>query len=150
MRSKISILGAAYIHCQDLVSLQLALNQPLADFRQFSIFLPLFQHLLDSCWSRQNTLNTLKPLKANASFCSSLFEEAPYSVIDTRMGDFIDREAQLDDEEEEFDEELDGENGEARRKSVVGGKKQRDFEDSSEEEDDDDDEEAAKVCFTSW
>lgn len=66
------------------------------------------------------------------------------------MGDFIDREAQLDDEEEELDEGLDGENGEVRRKSVVGGKKQRDFEDSSEEEDDDDDEEAAKVCFTSW
>lgn len=140
MRSKISIFGAAYIHCQDLVSLRLALNQPLAGFNSS---LPLFQHFLDSCWPCQNTLNTLKNQRLFLLFI------VRGSSIDTRMGDFIDREAQLDDEEE-LDEELDGENGEVRRKLVVGGKKQRDFEDSSEEEDDDDDEEAAKVCSTSW
>ncbi|RPB09731.1 transcription elongation factor Spt6 [Morchella conica CCBAS932] len=61
------------------------------------------------------------------------------------LGDFIEREAQLDDEEE--DEELDDDLAGEHRKSGLNGKQKRqDPEDSSEEEDDDDDEEAAKIA----
>lgn len=93
----------------------------------------------------------LKHLKSQfVSLLYTIYRSSTSLKVVTRMGDFIDREAQLDDEEEEeLDEELEGVSGEVRRKLVVGGKKQRDFEDSSEEEDDDDDEEAAKVCFVS-
>lgn len=63
------------------------------------------------------------------------------------MGDFIDREAEMDDEDELDEEDFDEETGEARRNpDKSNAKKTRDFDDSSEEEDDDDDEEAAKVC----
>lgn len=94
-------------------------------------------------------------LNPSSSRDKSPFEEILHSrtnlTIVTSMSDFIDREAQLDDEEEEeeLEEELAGENGEVRRKPAVNGRKQRDFEDSSEEEDDDDEEEAAEVCLVS-
>jgi len=56
--------------------------------------------------------------------------------------DYLEREASLDVEDEEFNEET----GKERRKTANGKQKiAEDFEDSSEEEDDDDDEEAARV-----
>lgn len=66
--------------------------------------------------------------------------------MDTR--DYIDREASLDDDEDELvEEDFDPETGEVRRKQADGNKRRnKDFEDSSEEEDDDDDEEAERVC----
>ena len=64
--------------------------------------------------------------------------------------DYIEREASLDEEDDELaDEEYDDETGEVRSKKPTQKKKKQanDFEDSSEEEDDDDDEEAARVSF---
>ncbi|KAI5807109.1 SH2 domain-containing protein [Geopyxis carbonaria] len=64
------------------------------------------------------------------------------------MGDFIDREAELDSDEdiELAGEQYDEETGEVRRKSAKNaGKPRAEFDDSSEEEDDDDDEEAARI-----
>ncbi|KAL7272149.1 Transcription elongation factor spt6 [Rhizina undulata] len=62
------------------------------------------------------------------------------------MGDFVDREADLDDEEDELEqEEFDAESGQVRRKLAQNGKKRREIEDSSEEEDDEDEEEAERI-----
>lgn len=65
---------------------------------------------------------------------------------------FIDREAEMDDDDDELDRgEFDEDTGEVRRKVDKSNKPPKDFDDSSEEEDDDDDEEAAKVVLAeSW
>ncbi|KAG0135967.1 putative transcription elongation factor spt6 [Tuber indicum] len=58
---------------------------------------------------------------------------------------FVDREAEMDDDDELDREEFDEDTGEVRRKADKPNKPPKDFDDSSEEEDDDDDEEAAKI-----